>query len=219
MVRTANVKITRSLIKGQVGLLGDGAYSSGLVISDSTIACNCFSNGSNGTPSAIMGSSFTLLRVDLSGSGHGVAPENNVTVQDTWIHGLGSADDAHKNGIYIGDGSNSVLRHNSVECDDGGRPDSGCTSAIGLLSDFGTINHYAIDHNLLNTAGSFCFYGGGGPTKPYRPQYITFTDNVFGRAIYPKCGFYGPVTYFDVNAVGNVWARNVWVDGGAVLPA
>ena len=81
------------------------------------------------------------------------------------------------------------------------------------------VNHFTIDHNLLNTAGSYCFYGDGGPTKPFHSNNIIFTDNVFGRAIYHLCGFYGPVTYFNSAAPGNVWARNVWVDGGTVPPA
>src|SRR5262249_46207008 len=57
-VKAQNVRITRSLIKGQV------TPSTGLVISDSTIACGCWSTSASSTPTAIMESNFTLLRVD-----------------------------------------------------------------------------------------------------------------------------------------------------------
>jgi hypothetical protein len=45
---------------------------------------------------------------------------------------------------------------------------------------------------------------------------VTFTNNRFGREVYPGCGFYGPVTYFDSSAPGNVWSGNKWVDGTTV---
>src|SRR5205814_7716068 len=107
------------------------------------------------TPPAIMESNSTLIRVNLFNSGHGAAVSSNVTMQDSYIHGLGANTDAHKDGIFSGDGQHVVIRHNNVECNDGGR---GCTSAIGLLTDFGTISDYVIDGNLLNTIGSYCFY-------------------------------------------------------------
>jgi hypothetical protein len=216
-----SVVITRSLIKGQVYLPNEGAGTAGLVISDTTIVCGCPATSSF-TYSAIMGSNFTLRRVDLSGSGHGVASSSNNVIQDSWIHGLGANNDAHKDGIYVGDGSNTVIRHNSIECNDGSA--GGCTAAIGLLSDFSVISGYVIDRNLLNTNGSYCLYGGanrepGGPiVKPYSANHITVTQNVFGRAIYPKCGYYGPVDYFDAPtaANGNVFSGNVWVTGEPV---
>lgn len=216
-VKAANVKITNSLIQGQIGLLNDGVSTPGLVISDTTIACGCPSTA-GGTPPSIDGDNFTFLRVNEFGSGHGVAVRNNVTILDSWIHGQQANNAAHKDGIYVGDGSNTLIRHNSIECDDGGRPDSGCTAAIGLLSDFGVISHYTIDRNLLNDAGSYCLYGGGKSAKPFVANHITVTSNVFGQAIYPKCGFYGPVDYFDAPtaANGNVFSANVWPDGKAV---
>lgn len=211
-IKASNVTIKNSAINGAVVIEGP----SGVVIQDTTINCNCMSQGANDTPTGVMGSNFTLLRVNLYNAGHGVAPSNNVTILDSYIHGLGGNTDAHKDAIYVGDGSNVVVRHNNIECNDG--PRAGCTSAIGLLSDFGTITNWTIDNNLLNTIGSYCFYGGGGPQKPFRPNHIVFTNNHFGKKDYPKCGFYGPVTYFDVNAPGNVWSGNVWDDTGAAVP-
>jgi hypothetical protein len=215
-VRASNVKITRSLINGQVdaGSGGSGAQT-GLVISDTTINCGCLADSTQ-TPAAIQESNFTLLRVNLYNAGHGAAVKSNVVIQDSYIHGLGANTEAHKDGIYSGDGTNVIIRHNNIECNDG--PQAGCTAAIGLLTDFGAISYYTIDHNLLNTVGSYCFYGSGGPQKRYSSHHITFTNNHFGRSIYAKCGYYGPVTYFDVNGAGNVWSGNVWDDTGATVP-
>ena len=63
------------------------------------------------------------------------------------------------------------------------------------------------------------FYGGGPSQKPYVSDHITFTDKVFGQTDQPKCGFNGPVAYWDVNGVGQVWARNTWPDGTPVPPS
>jgi hypothetical protein len=215
LVQASNVKITRSLILGDVNA-GSGSQQSGLVISDTTINCKCPADNSH-TPAAIQESNYTLLRVNLYGSGHGAAVKNNVVIQDSYIHGLGANTEAHKDGIFAGDGTNVTIRHNNIECNDGSA--AGCTSAIGLLTDFGDISYYTIDHNLLNTVGSYCFYGSGGPQKSYSTHHITFTNNHFGRSIYPKCGFYGPVTYFDMKKPGMVWSGNVWDDSGQTVSA
>ena len=209
-----NVKITRSLIKGSVDA-GSGSQQRGLVISDTTIDCGCLADDTH-TPPAIMESNYTLLRVNLFNSGHGASVKDNVVIQDSYIHGLGANSDAHKDGIYAGDGSNVVVRHNNITCNDGSR--AGCTSAIGLLDDFSPITYWTIDHNLLNTNGSFCFYGSGGPQKNFRNSHIVFTNNHFGRTINAKCGYYGPVTYFESDAPGNVWSGNVWADTGQPVP-
>jgi hypothetical protein len=209
-----NVRITRSLITGIVNA-GSGEEQSGLVISDSTIECGCLSDDTH-APSAVMDSNYTLLRVDISRSGHGAAVKNNVRIEDSYIHDLGANTEAHKDGLYSGDGSNVVIRGNNIECNDGSR--AGCTAAIGLLTDFADISHWTIEGNLLNTNGSYCFYGSGGPSKKYTAHHITFVGNHFGRSRHAECGALGPVAYFDVNAPGNVWSDNVWDDSGEAVP-
>ena len=215
-VKASNVTITRSLITGGVATgSGDPGEQTGLVISDSTLDCGCLSQGSNDTPSGIMESNYTLLRVNLMHSGHGAAVKSNVVIQDSWIHDLGGNTEAHKDGIYVGDGTNVVIRHNNIECNDG--PLAGCTSAIGLLTDFGNISYYTIDNNLLNTIGSYCLYAAGGPSKAYTTDHLTVTNNHFGRKDNPNCGYYGPVAYFDAGQPGMVWSGNVWDDTGALV--
>jgi hypothetical protein len=213
-VKANNVKITRSLILGQVDASGDGQH--GLVISDTTINCGCLADDTH-APAAVSDSNYTLLRVNIFNSGHGVAVHDNVVIQDSWIHGQGANTDAHKDGVYAGDGTNVTLRHNNIECNDGSH--AGCTAAIGLLNDFGPITNWVIDGNLLNTNGAYCLYGGGGTSKSYTASHIVFTNNRFGRLDNQKCGAYGPVTYFDTGAPGNVWRNNVWADNGQQVAA
>jgi hypothetical protein len=215
-VKANNVRISRSLINGAVDTGGDDTGQTGLVISDTTIDCGCLSTNDYKTPVAIQQSNYTLLRVDLMHAGHGAAVQDNVVIKDSWIHDLGGNTQAHKDGIYSGDGSNVVIEHNNIDCNDG--PAAGCTSAIGLLVDFGPITHWSINNNLLNTIGSYCFYGGGGP-KPYSASYIAFTNNHFGRRDHPNCGFYGPVTYWDSSRPGMTWSGNVWDDTGVPVAA
>lgn len=215
-IRAAGVKITRSLILGQVVAPNDNLQ--GATFTDVTIDCGCMSQSDTSTPVAIQYNNFTLTRVNLSHSGHGVALGSNVTIQDSYIHDLGGNTEAHKDGLYVGDGTNVLIKHNNIECNDG--PKAGCTSAIGLLTDFGTVSNFVIDGNLLNTIGSYCFYAAGGPSKPYGSDHITFTNNHFGRKYRANCGFYGPVTYWNSSKPGMVWSGNVWDDTGqTVLPA
>jgi hypothetical protein len=203
-------------VNGAVQAGSGGSGPTGLVIRDSTIDCGCPSTDDRSTPTAIQESGFTLERVEILHAGHGAAVGSNVVIRDSWIHDLGGNTQAHKDGIFSGDGTNVVIRHNTIDCDDGG---AGCTSAIGLLTDFGPITHYTVDDNLLNTIGSYCLYAAGGPQKAYRSSYLTVTNNHFGRAHHRNCGAYGPVAYFDSRQPGMTWSGNVWDDtGGAVAP-
>jgi hypothetical protein len=215
-VRANNVRITRSLIKGMVNAgSGFAGQQTGLVISDTTIDCGCLSTSDNDTPPGIFESNYTLIRVDIFNAGHGASVKSNVVIRDSYIHGLGGPNRAHKNGIFSGDGTNVLIRHNTVECADGGH---GCSAAIGLFDDFDDISHYTIDNNLLNTDGAYCFFGSGGPSKSYVSHHITFTNNHFGRKFRSKCGSYGPVVYFDMSRPGMVWSGNVWDDTRRPVP-
>jgi hypothetical protein len=225
------VTITRSLITGQVLIQGPNGYeytpgnlgpnascdSTGAIISDSTFNCGCMSQGTNDTPTIIAGLDFTLLRDNIYNGGHGVAPDEFVTIQDSYIHGLGGNTDAHKDGFFVGDGDHMLFKHNTVECADGSL--RGCTSAIGLLDDFSDTTFITIDSNLLASNGAACFYGSGGPQKNFSSNNLTFTNNHFSRKFNPGCGWDSPpVNYWDSTKPGMVWSNNVWDDTGQVVP-
>lgn len=210
-VRANNVTISRSFVNGQV-TAGDNRQT-GLVLSDITINCGCGSTTS-ATPPAIAFSNFTLIRANIYNAGHGVQISNNVTVRDSFIHDLCCDNVAHKDGIISNGGGNATITHNNIDC-----AVNYCSAAMGLFGDFSAISHWTIDNNLFNTVGSYCLYGGDSASKPFpTATYMTVTNNHFGRKNGTKCGFYGPVAYFNYNT-GNNWSGNVWDDTGAtVLP-
>lgn len=70
-------------------------------------------------------------------------------------------------------------------------------------------NNRLITHNLL-AGGGYTFYGSASAGAPPSTN-ITFTNNHFSRIFAPKCGGWGPVTYWD-SGRGNVWSGNVWDD-------
>jgi hypothetical protein len=212
-IRASGITIQNSLIEAAVAGVGDDLQ--GLVIQDSIIDCNCPSVGSSDTPSAIGYDGFTLRRVEIYDSGHGAAPGSDVTIQDSYIHGLGGNTLAHKDGIFIGGGTNSNITHNYVECNDG--PLAGCTAAVFFSGDFEQASNWIVNNNKLNTNGAYCFYGNGGGTKPWSTDHITFTNNHFGRKLYPNCAQIDYAVNWDPPP-SSTWSGNVWDDTGATVP-
>jgi hypothetical protein len=210
-----NVHITRSLINGQVN--GGGEVDQpGLLIQDTTIDCGCGSSG-NLSPPAIFGGNFTLNRDNIYNVGHGVQiPDDNVVVENSWIHGhCCDASDAHLDTIISNGGaSNVTIENNNLD----GGPSGALTAAVGMLPDFGNLNNWTFDHNLLNTVGSYCAYTGDVPAKPHDATNIHWTNNHFGKKYSSKCGIYGPV-YPGGTSSGFVWSGNVWDDTGATIPS
>ncbi|MFD2082571.1 hypothetical protein SAMN05421678_11118 [Actinopolymorpha cephalotaxi] len=91
----------------------------------------------------------------------------------------------------------------------------GQTSAVALFQDFGRQYHVTVERNLL-AGGGYSVYGGAG--RYGRPTDIRIVGNVFSRTIFPKGGYWGPVTAYDPRGQGNVWQNNTWPDGRPVQP-
>ena len=108
-------------------------------------------------------------------------------------------------------------------------PDAGCSAAITGYGDFAIVQKNTIDGNLiLAGSGGYCAYGGSTGGKPYSAgvNNIKFTNNVWQRGTEMGeegrgyvCGYWGPITSFDINAPGNVWSNNLYDDGTPVPPA
>ena len=124
-VNAPNVTIRNSRIHSRSAWLVRN-NSTGLVIEDSELD----GEGSNNT--AIGSSGFTLRRVEITGSENGmdIGSPGNVTVEDSYIHDLTTANGAHTDGIQIGEGAaDLMIRHNTIQP----KPDTagpGATSAI-----------------------------------------------------------------------------------------
>jgi hypothetical protein len=145
---------------------------------------------------AICCSGFTLTRANIHGFAHGVHINDDVTVQDSWIHDLAMQQGDHVDGIISnGDTRNVVIRHNTIT-----NP-FGQTSAIAMFDDFGCFTNVTIDDNVLGGAGYTVY--AGAHCQPGTTQ-MRWTNNRFLRTYQ-----WGPVT--DCSAAV-LWVGNVWND-------
>jgi hypothetical protein len=222
LIEAMDVKITRSKIDGSV--LVDAPGSGSFSISDSEIDVGPI--GTTDDDSGIGKSNFTAMRVNVYGGKRGVWCEHDCSITDSWIHD--QAPDptgvAHESAIRMGD--HATISHNSVLCNAPDfPPDAGCSADLTGYGDFAPIEHNTIQRNLLMaTTGGTCAYGGSSGddgSKPFGDQAnnIVFEENVFQRGPGGKCGFYFPITDFDVTRPGNQWLDNVWDDGETLPPA
>lgn len=159
--------------------------------------------------SAVGGYNYTLTRVNIHNTFDGAKLGSNVTIQDSYIHDLIVTDDSHNDGLQGLDGTNIVIRRNTIIAPDGS------TSAIILGvngNDSWRLNNILIDNNLLG-GGAWTVYGGyqEGVDPLDRVSNIRITNNKFTTRIFPKGGFYGPITSVDPPAVTT--SGNVWYDG------
>jgi hypothetical protein len=210
-VKANNVVISRSLVIGQIRA-GSGSQQTGLLVKDTTVDARAFGSTATTTPPAVSYANFTLLRVNIFGSGHGVQTNGNAVIRDSWIHDLCCTNVAHKDGIISNGGSNVTVVHNNVECAAGNM----CSAALGLFGDFKPLSHWTVENNLFNTTGGFCAYGGDIPGKKYPTStYMVFRNNTFGNKYNPGCGTYGPIGDWTTNT-GDVWTGNLTATGQVV---
>jgi hypothetical protein len=219
-IRAANVTIKRSKINGAVGLNTDatGASAWSYTLVDSEVNA-----GVRQYPAVSYGN-MTIIRDNIYGGETSVQCGEKAltcTVQDSWLHGQLIPADAnwHLGGFLSNGGHNIRIRHNTIVCDASPTASGGCTGDLNLFGDFAVVADVIADSNLLgaNTGNSYCLYGGDASSKPYpHANNVRVTNNVFQRGTNRKCGDYGPVTGFNVDGTGNVWANNTWDTGGAV---
>jgi hypothetical protein len=147
-VEAPNVTIRNSRIHGSSSWLVH-SKSSGLVIEDSEL------DGEGHNNTAIGSGSFTLRRIDITGTENGLdIGTGNVTVLDSYIHDLTTRNGAHTDGAQISEGAHDiVIRHNTI------RPNQDrvwrSTSAIIMWNEGGEQNARVwIEGNLLDGTGA-----------------------------------------------------------------
>jgi hypothetical protein len=217
VIKAPDVKITRSIVLGWIDVDGSGAT---LTIEDSEVDA-----GSAHAP-AVGFQGVTARRSNLHGGQHGALCGTNCLIEDSWLHGqaLPDGESWHLNGYLSNGGSNVVLRHNTVACDQ--KPNAaggGCSADASIFGDFSANSNYLFDSNLFiaNPSGlGYCLYAGFDPGKPFGASAteIEIVNNIFERGANDKCGTYGAVTSFDANGQGNVWKNNIWDDATVVHP-
>jgi len=220
-IRAAQVTIRRSKINGAVGLDTDisGSDKWSYTLIDSEVDA-----GVRQYPAVSYGN-MTIIRANIYGGETSVQCGERAltcTVQDSWLHGQRIPSDAnwHLGGFLSNGGHTIRIRHNTIVCDTPANAlGEGCTGDLNLFGDFAVVSDVVIDSNYLgaNTSSSYCLYAGDAASKPYpRADHVSVTNNVFQRGTNRKCAAYGPVSGFNANGAGNVWANNTWEDSGSV---
>lgn len=209
-IQAPNVTITRSLIEGIVEPHDD---LQNLMLIDVEIDGSGYQDPNSAA--AIGNINYTCIRCDIHDTGRGANLDDNVHIEASYLHDFPNMGENHLTAIGSNGGSNFTIVHNNLEC-----AVYGCSAALSLYGDFAPIDDVLIQHNLLNTYGSYCTYAGSVEGKAYPVgTNIRYLDNRFGKKFRPDCGAYGPVASW-LDGDGNVWRGNEWADGsGPVKPA
>lgn len=160
----------------------------GLVVEDSEFVL------SPPATAAISFSNYTARRLNIHGSEDGLKADENVLVEDCWIHDLSNGPGEHNDSVQSTGGKGVTLRHNFF---------AGASNAAVQTGDEGAATEdLTIECNWL--------YGGGWTlnirgTPPTEPKNTKILRNRFGR----DAG-YGPWTLDDLAPTieGNVYDDN-----------
>ena len=196
-VRGANITFRNVLFNGNGCFYAVRNFSTGLQVFDGEATCG----GANGT--AFVTSNLSLTRVDIHDCENGLSATSNISVQDSWIHNMVTANGAHTDGMQINQGATNItFRHNTVVV-----PAPGGTSAIISWNEGNPQQqNVAIDRNLLS-GGTYTLYCPREGTSDTR-----VTNNRFGVH---QFGFSERCTGSHVSA----WSGNVVDATGAILAA
>lgn len=198
IVNAPNVTIQNTRVRSNSCTYLIESRSTGLTIK------NTETDGLGSTdPIGIGPDNFTAIQVNVHGTGDGIRTDNNVTVRDSWIHGLVQNSSTHNDCIQQVGGSNVLIQHNRIE------NNLSKVSAVMIGADLGNISNTVIDNNLL-AGGGYTLYGGGPPSS-FKITGVKITNNAFSTEFFPQSGQYGPMT--ATNAPNTTISGNYWLDG------
>lgn len=180
-------------------------------------------------------SNIFVYRVNSHGSEGVIKCDRNCEAKDNWVHGMYLGGAYHYNAFGGNGTSDFLIEHNWASCGDWEAwassydADAGCSADMGFYGDFGQIQRVTITRNYFAGTNSaldrgrgpgYCLNPGYYPGKPYpAPDYMTITDNIFGRGSSGKCGLFGPTNSLAKSGQpkNNVWSNNRYEDG-VVIP-
>lgn len=165
----------------------------GLLIEDSEIE-----GTSEDVTAAVSFANYTARRLNVHGGADGFKADENVLIEDCWIHDLRNAPEQHNDGVQSTGGKGVTLRHNSI---------SGASNACVQTGDENAATEdLRVECNWLSGGGYTLNIRGTGAT---RPRNTSIVNNVFSRDF-----GYGPWTLDDPSPVvtGNTY------EDGATLP-
>jgi hypothetical protein len=200
-VHAANVVITKTRIRCTDYYPVRMFPGASLTIEDSEIAAS----GGSATSGIAFGD-YTARRINVHGAADGLKSDNNVLVEDSWIHDnwLGVGD--HADGVQSTGGSNVVYRHNFIDVVDHGSGHGGGPNACFQVgNENGIVSTFVIDGNWLYGGGWVINFGGGGTgNRIVNNRFGRGKAEVAGQSKYPD---YGPIADRDgkTEISGNVW--------------
>ncbi len=168
--------------------------NTGLVVEDSEII-----GTSTDVTSAISFANYTARRLNIHGGADGFKADENVLIEDCWIHDLANAPGQHNDGVQSTGGKGVTIRHNAI---------SGASNACVQTGDEGAATEdLTVECNWLSGGGYTLNIRGTGATRPKNTRII---DNRFTRD-----SAYGPWTIDDP---APTIKGNVWDDDGSPIP-
>jgi len=146
-VRAANVTIRNSRILGDNCFYAVRNFSTGLRLENDEITCG----DSNGT--AVTADNYTVIKSNVHGCENGFNVNNNVVVQDSWVHDLYYGPGAHTDGAQFNQGGGPItFSHNTIVAPDNGN------SAIIMWDESDPQNHDVLISNNILANGGFTLY-------------------------------------------------------------
>jgi hypothetical protein len=205
-VETAGTVIENLDIQGEIAVLADnvtirnvrirsGDYypiryfdndNHGLVVQDCEIE-----GTSDDVTAGLSFANYTARRVNVHGTADGFKADENVLIEDCWIHDLRNASGQHNDGVQSTGGKGVTLRHNSI---------SGASNACVQTGDEGAATEdFTIECNWLSGGGYTLNIRGSGATRPRNTKVL------YNR--FTRDAEYGPWTIDDPNptVVGNTY--------------
>jgi len=128
-------------------------YGTNLLIED----CEIEATTLDGT-SCVAFENYTIRRSNLHGAVDGTKANNNVTIEDCFIHDLGIGVDTHNDGTQTTSGSNVVIRHCTYRLGN----QEGVNSCIQFGNEGGMNMNWTIEDNLFD-GGGLTFNGSADP--------------------------------------------------------
>lgn len=158
----------------------------------------------------IRNTASVIYRSHLSRAADGIdISARNVLISESLIDELANFPGSHNDAIQLAGTAADIKIERSRILN--ANPQTSCLYILG--------RNISITGNALS-GGGWTIYGGaknngkGGAGA----SGVAVTDTIFGREYYVKSGNFGPLTYWDAAAPGNVWKNNRFSDGAAIDP-
>jgi hypothetical protein len=165
----------------------------GLLIEDSEIIGLSYT-----VTAGISFDNYTARRVFITGTADGFKANNNVLIEDCYVHTLAIGPDTHNDGVQATGGDSVTLRHNTFKLGD----QTGVSAVVQLGNEYGNNSNWLIENNLIDGGGWSINANTADSSKSPNCQII---NNRFTR----RAG-YGPG-----GAAGATWSGNIYDDDGA----